>query len=196
MIGIKPFSVFQSSLKPRMIIEASAGTGKTYNITGLFLRLLVTKGLTLDRILVVTFTRMATKELKERILRQLRQALAAVESGKTNEDPLTDELYNVIDDRTSAAELIRGAIRNFDDANIYTIHGFCQQILREETLLSGAPVDMEVSQADGLLDEAAEDFWRNFIDSYSDSRTGRFLIDKMEEIGSNPAELLEKSNQH
>ncbi len=192
MIGRKPFSVFHSSLKPRMIIEASAGTGKTYNITGLFLRLLISEGLTLDRILVVTFTRMATKELKERILRQLRQALSAIESGNTGEDPLIDELCNVIDNTTSAAELIRGAVRNFDDANIYTIHGFCQQILREETLLSGAPVDMEVSQSDGLLDEAAEDFWRNFIDSHSDSRTGRYLIDKMEETGSNPAELLEK----
>ncbi|MCJ7617357.1 MAG: UvrD-helicase domain-containing protein, partial [Desulfobacterales bacterium] len=59
------------------LIEASAGTGKTSSITGLFLRLILEKGLLVDQILVVTFTKAATAELKERIRNKLLQAKEA-----------------------------------------------------------------------------------------------------------------------
>ena len=82
-----PFSVFGCRLHPGMIIEASAGTGKTYTIAGMYIRLLLEKRITPDRILVITFTRMATKELKERVLERLRLSLQAVESGREQDDP-------------------------------------------------------------------------------------------------------------
>jgi exodeoxyribonuclease V beta subunit len=186
-----PFSIFQSPLKPRMIIEASAGTGKTFTITGLLLRLLISEGLTIDRILVVTFTRMATKELKERILNQLRKSVLVIESGKSGSDPFYEELLAGIDDRDSAIRLLRDSIRNFDEANIYTIHGFCQQVLKDEALMTGAPVDIEVSQTNDMLVEAAEDYWRNFIRSNGNTESGKYLIDKLEKIAPGPSGLLE-----
>jgi exodeoxyribonuclease V beta subunit len=67
------------------LIEASAGTGKTYTITTLFLRLIIEKKLLVDKILVVTFTEAATEELRHRIRRRLREALTAFQQPKSQE---------------------------------------------------------------------------------------------------------------
>ena len=63
---MKIFEPINTPLTGTNLIEASAGTGKTYTIAGLFLRLILEKQLTVNQILVVTFTKAATEELKER----------------------------------------------------------------------------------------------------------------------------------
>jgi exodeoxyribonuclease V beta subunit len=82
----KPFDLLRTDIASgTMLIEASAGTGKTFTISGLVLRLLLERPeLTIDRILVTTFTELATAELRERIRARLRDAIAAFRSGRAD----------------------------------------------------------------------------------------------------------------
>src|SRR4030042_2775261 len=76
-----PFDLAEGALAGTNLIEAGAGTGKTYTIAGLYCRLLCEKGLAVRDILVVTYTVAATEELKDRIRRRIREALQAFRSG-------------------------------------------------------------------------------------------------------------------
>ena len=82
---MEPFDIISTPLSGTNLIEASAGTGKTYTISGLFLRMILEKKFTTDRILVVTFTRAATEELKERIRYKLIQAKEAFLNGSSDD---------------------------------------------------------------------------------------------------------------
>jgi exodeoxyribonuclease V beta subunit len=75
-------TVFDLDWKPQVVVEASAGTGKTYTIVGIYIRLLLEKQLDVDRILVMTFTNKATSELRGRILSRLRECINVLESGE------------------------------------------------------------------------------------------------------------------
>jgi exodeoxyribonuclease V beta subunit len=144
-----------------MLIEASAGTGKTYTIAGLVLRLLIERPeLTIDRILVTTFTELATAELRGRIRARLRETIQAFRSGESG-DELLRGLLDKYRDRSSAVQRLDDALVNFDEAPIYTIHGFCQRVLAERAFESGALFDRElVTNQTDLLREVAYDFWR------------------------------------
>lgn len=107
-------------LQHRLFLEASAGTGKTFTIEHLVVRLLLETDFTIDQILVVTFTRAATRELKVRIRANLEKTL----SGGQNFDYLTD-LTEMQRDK------IKTALLTFDRAQIFTIHGFCHRLLQE-----------------------------------------------------------------
>src|SRR5260370_35589595 len=92
------------------VIEASAGTGKTYTLVELVKELLAEGKAQLDEILLVTFTDKATGELKSR---------------------LRKELEALLNQNRSHREAIQQALDSFDQANIYTIHGFCQRVLQD-----------------------------------------------------------------
>ncbi|MGE4297921.1 MAG: exodeoxyribonuclease V subunit beta [Desulfovibrionaceae bacterium] len=140
-------------------IEASAGTGKTYALAGLYLRLVVERGLRVDSILVVTFTDAATQELRDRIRSRLRHALAAFRAGQ-GDDPLLAALVARCDP-TQAMAALTLAIRSFDTAAIFTIHGFCQRMLRDNAFESGLSFDAEIlPDQRALIDEIVADFWR------------------------------------
>jgi ATP-dependent exoDNAse (exonuclease V) beta subunit len=112
-------------------IEASAGTGKTYSITLLWLRLLIEHRLRVDEILVTTFTRAATAELKERLLASLRRALAAAKQVSNDDCPeakIVTRATPSLGERNLVKEL-ELALSTFDLAPICTIHGFCQSSL-------------------------------------------------------------------
>ena len=82
-----PFNIVTVSLEPGVtLIEASAGTGKTYSITGLFLRLILEQQVTIREILAVTFTEAATEELRDRIRLRLQNALDDLRSGTTKDE--------------------------------------------------------------------------------------------------------------
>jgi len=185
-------SVFTLEKSPRLIVEASAGTGKTYTIVGLYVRLLIEEKLNVDEILVVTFTKKATAELRERILDRLRECLVSLKNGEPGDDSFLNELHEWGENRKEAIEKIRKAIHDFDDSQVFTIHGFCQKVLKEEALVSGASFEMELDQSDTLLHQAAEDFWRVFIDKYSGSDAGRNYISKLMAVGNTPAELVDE----
>ncbi len=157
---MKQFDLANAPLYGANLIEAGAGTGKTYAIESLFLRLILEKKLTVDQILVVTFTKAATEELKERIRNKLIKAKDAFIHG-TKSDILINLLYEKYDDHALAAGLIRKALTDFNDAAIFTIHGFCARILSEYSFETGALFDTElVTDQTDLTQEVAEDFWR------------------------------------
>ena len=85
MAGYQLFDPIETPLEGANLIEASAGTGKTYTVTGLFLRLLLEKDLGVRQILVVTFTEAATEELKGKIRKKIREAIDAFLTGKSGD---------------------------------------------------------------------------------------------------------------
>lgn len=163
------FDITGGALEGAQLIEASAGTGKTYTIAGLYLRLIVEKRLPVEEILVVTFTEAATEELRGRIRGRLREALAVLEGG---EAPAGDVLLASLHARHARDEAaiinLRDSLRDFDRAAIYTIHGFCRRALREHAFESGASFDAKLTpDIEGLRGEIADDFWRTHFYSVS-----------------------------
>ncbi len=167
MQGYEPFDILHSPLDGTNLIEASAGTGKTYTLTALFIRLVVQKGLPVDRILTVTFTEAATNELKERVRGGLRGAMDAF-SGKPVKDPFLHALALHTDRKERAGRLVGQALRDFDRAAVFTIHGFCMRVLSEHAFESGAPFDTGLlSDVRALQREVVQDFWRREVSAAS-----------------------------
>lgn len=163
MERIKEFDLLNSPLEGTNLIEASAGTGKTYTIANLFLRLLVEKSLTIDQILVVTFTEAATGELKERIRTRIKQALETFSLGNS-EDSFLNELVERQKSPALSLQVLREALRSFDQAAIFTIHGFCLRILQENAFESGSLFNTElITEQENIKKEIIEDFWRSHL---------------------------------
>jgi exodeoxyribonuclease V beta subunit len=152
-------------LKGVNLIEASAGTGKTYAIAMLVLRFMVEQGIAIEKLLVVTFTKAATEELKERVRSRLTEAKRALD------DPIENIDANIIAwlaNLDLAPELVKQrlqlALLDIDQAGIFTIHGFCQRVLREHALESGQLFDAELTGDLAAIKQAcADDFWRKQI---------------------------------
>ena len=156
----KSFQLASTPLnKGATLLEASAGTGKTYTLAGLVLRLVLEEGLAIEEILAVTYTVAATEELRERVRRRLHEALEDLRQKKTRDEILQRYLKNeTVEQGVRRLEL---AVLNFDEAQIFTIHGFCQRVLRENAFESGALFDAELlADPAPILDEVARDFWR------------------------------------
>ena len=147
------------------LLEASAGTGKTYAIAGIVTRLVAVEGLPIGRIVVVTFTDAATAELRSRIRRRLREVLDELQRGLAK-DPATQAIRSSGVDLEEAVRRLRLALAAFDEVAISTIHGFCQRALRDNAFEGDAPFDADVVRDpyDALLD-VATDFWRRHIDT-------------------------------
>jgi len=126
-------------------VEASAGTGKTWNLCRLYRRLIVEAGHEVGQILVVTFTEAATAELSARIWQHLHESLAAA----------TDDL---------ARRRLQAALAAFDEAAIFTIHGFCRRALSRLAFLAHQPLgEEEVIDARAIVSRIAKDFWRRHV---------------------------------
>lgn len=161
--SVQPLDPLEVALEGSHLIEASAGTGKTYNITALYLRLLLERGLMVEQILVVTFTHAATAELRSRLRSRLREALQALTTGQAD-DAFLAALVTRLTDLPVARTRLKDAIQRFDEAAVFTIHGFCQRVLRENAFESGVPFDTEVSTDASLFQhELAADFWRRIV---------------------------------
>jgi len=160
---MKKFDLINTPLTGTNLIEASAGTGKTYAISGLFLRLILEKQIPADQILVVTFTKAATDELKERIRKKLIEAKEAFSKG-SGTDTFINELIKKHDNHAHAFQMLQDALVDFDKAAIFTIHGFCQRILHENAFETGSLYNTElVTDQEKLMKEVADDFWRKNI---------------------------------
>jgi exodeoxyribonuclease V beta subunit len=155
------FDIVDSALASDLtLIEASAGTGKTYTICGLVLRLILEKQLAIEEILVTTYTELATAELRDRIRNLLFQALTAFQTGKA-EDELIEPLLEQYQSDQHAQRRLSIALQSFDGASIYTIHGFAQRMLRDRAFESGALFDAElITDQSDILHEITDDFWR------------------------------------
>ncbi|MAY41174.1 MAG: exodeoxyribonuclease V subunit beta, partial [Oceanospirillaceae bacterium] len=171
MTDIKILDPLTFPLVGQQLIEASAGTGKTYTITALYLRLLLGLGnindkpLGPDQILVVTFTEAATEELRDRIRCRMVDARSAfLQKNSEISDPFLLQLKQQSQDHAQAIKLLEQAIRQMDEAAIFTIHGFCQRMLKQHAFESGSLFESELTKDDQrLIRSAVLDFWRNTI---------------------------------
>jgi exodeoxyribonuclease V beta subunit len=158
-MAIQNFHSTASPLHGIHLIQASAGTGKTYTIATLVVRLVLERGLPIQKILVVTFTEAATSELRDRIRKRLQEALEILNGAKG--DPIITELVRAQSQTEIATRRLKNALRGFDEAAVFTIHGFCQRMLQDNAFESGQLFDTElVADQYSLLREIAEDFWR------------------------------------
>jgi exodeoxyribonuclease V beta subunit len=157
------FHVGSSCIEPGItLIEASAGTGKTYAIAGMVVRLIAEREFSISEILVVTFTEAATEELRDRVRSRIRDAITLLERNETGKDPALAGLVDAAPAKIAAAiRSLKKALLSFDEASIFTIHGFCQRMLRENAFETGALFDVELmTDATVVWRETAEDFWR------------------------------------
>lgn len=160
------------SLAGVKLIEASAGTGKTYAISNLYLRY-VLAGFQVSQILVVTFTNAATEELRGRIRKRLHEAQRALEqiqggSEFPEDDFLAAWLKNLAAgdgaQREAALSRLRYAVRSMEEATIFTINGFCQRALTEHAFSSGQAFQLELTRDDDTLwQDALKDWWRRAV---------------------------------
>ena len=175
---VLPFEYWRTPVTAgRTLVEASAGTGKTFAIAGLVLRLVLDPDADpggppggwlagpdgrpdLRRLLVVTFTNAATEELRTRVRAALRTALA-VARGEAAPDPLTRPLGPLLA-RDDAPDRLLAALDRVDEAGVFTIHGFCRRVLEQSAFESGTPFEMEFvedTDSDALRARAAADAW-------------------------------------
>ncbi|WP_323925136.1 exodeoxyribonuclease V subunit beta [Aeromonas caviae] len=177
-----PLNPLRFPLYGERLIEASAGTGKTYTIAGLYLRLLLGHGpvieqageeggdagqpcaherpLSVTEILVVTFTEAATAELRGRIRARIHEARLAFMRGHSS-DTLLAQLLEEVEDHELAARRLLAAERQMDEAAVFTIHGFCQRMLKQNAFESGALFETEFLTDDSQLRlQAVSDYWR------------------------------------
>ena len=150
------------------LIEASAGTGKTFTIAALYLRLLLGLGgesafprpVSVEELLVVTFTEAATEELRGRIRSNIHELrIACLRESSSN--PLYASLLAEIADKNQAAQTLMLAERQMDEAAVFTIHGFCQRMLSLNAFESGMLFEQQLIEDESRLRyQACADFWR------------------------------------
>ena len=202
------------------LIEASAGTGKTWTIAALYVRLVLGHGgadgfarpLLPSEILVMTFTRAATRELANRVRERLVQAAAYFRGEAGGHDSYLNELaesYVQGSERSIAAHRLMLAAETMDEAAIFTIDAWCQRMLREHAFDSGSLFDEElVSDERALFEDAAHDYWRQHVyplgadalgtvlDTWSDvealKRDVRELVQRAALLGQSAPEPLGK----
>jgi exodeoxyribonuclease V beta subunit len=169
------------------LVEASAGTGKTYTLTTLYLRLVLEQGLSPEEILVVTYTQAATAELKGRIRQRLLDVRECLD-GDTEASTESMDLISTLTDRERAKRQLTLAIASFDQASIFTIHGFCQRVLTDYAFETGQGFQVELvpDQSQRLL-EIADDFWRLEIGNLPPA-----LLNIFKNIAASPETLLER----
>ncbi len=174
------------------LVTASAGSGKTTELTRRYLQLLMTGGIpfnNLRHILAITFTKNAAKEMKERILDMLKGA--ALGQQKALNDlrevlPLDDESLS-----TTAAMYVELILNDYSDFQVQTIDSFITRVLKASALDLGLPPEFEVSfSADPMLDEALELFARQIATDPSQRQLFEQLIDLMSDQQRDDAKFL------
>lgn len=180
----------------KRLIEASAGTGKTYTIANLYLRVLLgdhALGLKpVDRILVVTFTRAATEELRGRIrdrIRQLYEDVLRLEQDPDDKNDQIDPYIKALIERTKdqfysaeqskklqLTQWLQANLAQMDESSVFTIHGFCQRILKQFAFDSGVGFESEmILDAQDYLRRAAQDYWRELAYPMDQEQLGALL---------------------
>ena len=153
-----------------VLLEASAGTGKTFALAHLVLRLLAEKRLGLREVLVVTYTNAAAAELRDRIGRRLQDALSGLQppAGWTAPDPVLAEWLERQPEEPAARAAVQGllllALEELDAADITTIHGFCQRSLRRHAMEAARPPELTLeADAADLVRQVAHDYWQQQV---------------------------------
>ncbi|MBN2479877.1 MAG: UvrD-helicase domain-containing protein [Parachlamydiales bacterium] len=152
----------------KSVLEASAGTGKTFAIEHLVVRLLLDdkNDLQIDEILVVTFTKAATAELKYRIRKNIEKALKILKNQDFEKIKIFDYLSSYINDPQKSISKLEESLLLFDTAQIFTIHGFCFRVLKENFFEADVNF-LEIDEIENLSEKQIsfiEDFLKYSID--------------------------------
>lgn len=147
------------------LIEASAGTGKTFSIENIVVRLLIgEKAIPIEQLLIVTFTRMATRDLRMRIRSNIDRSIIWLNDESTNSP---DFLKAIIEQGNEAKEkaikLLQQALYHFDQAQIFTIHSFCARMLRSFMFEGDISAKTENLESGTNLDQINLRIIRDFI---------------------------------
>jgi exodeoxyribonuclease V beta subunit len=176
-----PFDYKIYELENRVtLIEASAGTGKTFSIAMLVLRLIIEKGTPIEKILMVTFTNAAVAELETRIRKFIKIAYK-IETDenykpKTNEEKQIKELIQNLNG-FDIENRLKAAISNLDESNIKTIHSFCQSVLTEYAFETKQAYGLTLmNDVSDVIEEGVREFWRSHIATLD--------LEILEEIGN------------
>lgn len=178
---VGPLDPLRIPLAGAQVIEASAGTGKTWTLASLYVRVVLGhgrggEGLLPPRILVMTFTEAATAELRDRIRRRLGQA-ARVFRGQPLPGETLDPFLSALREDWPAerwpalALQLEVAAQWMDEAAIHTIHGWCHRTLRRHAFDSASLFDQD--KAEGPLEmkrAAARDYWRHWVYPLDEAR--------------------------
>jgi exodeoxyribonuclease V beta subunit len=176
----RPLVIAKVPLDRHAVIEASAGTGKTFTIEHLVIRILLETDMEIDRILVVTFTEKAAGDLRKRIRERIDQVLSRRESeSETGGERITVS--------AKGREKLEAALFSFGRAPIHTIHSFCQQALTELAFLSGLPFRTEVDNSGAAFIEA---FRAELRENFAVNPGPRKLLEEW--LADRPAGDLEK----
>lgn len=187
------FDLISCPLSGTHCISAGAGTGKTYAISHLYLRLLLENSYPIESLLVVTFTEAATAELKERIRTLIKNALEVLQNIQHD-----DEVTTIVQGHAKkhsiekTEELLTIALHSFDEAIICTIHSFCRQILRNNAFESNMRFDTElIIDIQPQILETVQDFWRKSFHTASP-----YLISHMQSTGLTIEKLYSLVHRH
>ncbi len=191
---MKPLKLAAINISGCNLIEASAGTGKTWTIAALYILMLLEKELLPEQILVVTYTKAATAELRERIRQRITTTLDLYSSGRAPADDDLELLLMTVRPQNSqrARQLLTRALYSFDNAAIFTIHGFCQRALLENIFESGSLFGSTmITDQSAIVTQARDDFWRTHILSQPDD-----VIAYLEGGGYTPEKLAKPFEGH
>lgn len=153
-------------LSGKNLVEASAGTGKTYSIAILVLRLLLEKEIKIQQILMVTFTNAAVAELEERIRRFTRSAYRAIDQDQKIDPDIQSVLQYAVETKgkEKTKQLLKSAANFLDETAIMTIHGFCQKTLTELAFETDQIFDSTLITNTGeIIEDEVNKFWRRYI---------------------------------
>ena len=182
------------------VLEASAGTGKTFTIAALAARY-VAEGVPLDQLLMVTFGRMATGELRERVRERLVSAEHGLERALAGAPPQDDEVLQLLatgtpDEVRTRRERLAGALADFDSATIATTHAFCQEVLGGLGVLGD--IESETTFMEDVTDLREEVVDDLYLRKFARRGTPQFTRAEAMEIArvaiANPAAPIEPAN--
>lgn len=164
----QPFNPSTVSLETSNLIEASAGTGKTYSIAILTLRLVLEKKIPIQQILMVTFTKAAVAELEIRIRQFMRNALKVSEGITINDETIAGIVQASIRNEAlglkETQRLLKEAVLFLDETAILTIHSFCQRILTEFAFETSQVFGSEIlTDTKSIIADMVNIFWRKYI---------------------------------
>ncbi|OBA72400.1 exodeoxyribonuclease V subunit beta [Mycobacterium sp. 1554424.7] len=142
------------------VLEASAGTGKTFALAGLVTRYLADGAATLDQMLLITFGRAASQELRERVRCQIVEAVAAFDDGAGANELVAYLLDGTDEERALRKQRLRDALAGFDAATIATTHQFCQLVLRSLGVAGDTAASVTLLESlDELVTEIVDDLY-------------------------------------
>ncbi len=176
MMAYKNFNVLTEPLEGQKLIEASAGTGKTYSVAILVIRLILDedKDLTIDKILMVTFTKAAVAELESRIRKFVRLAYKYASGQEIGDENIKQVVGKTNEKKKNR---LKKAVQNLDILSVMTIHSFCQQTINEFTFETNQSFDYEI-----ITDDS--DLLKNASNIYIREVLNRMDLDKFRQLKS------------